>query len=160
MKEEIPGRVPAMDGGEPARQKEGTNRVKHRNMEENANGKQQDGTNRKVFQPGRCPAERGGADLLCRVLGNAEACDGFVSETYASCRRDRRHGNVIDGMGCCRYRIVFDGPNRMHIAVSYKFLGDDGHVEDAHWDWANARTTGHDIRKVLSCLRVISWELP
>lgn len=47
----------------------------------------------------------------------------------------------------------------MRIDHICKYEGEDGGVDDAHWSWDNAETSGYDIQEVLNCLDIISWEL-
>ena len=98
-------------------------------------------------------------NLLYKVLSRADEYDGFFSETYVSCRRSREVPGTIIGADYRRYKIIFAGADRLRIDCTHRYEGEDGTVEDAHWDWDHAETTGYDIREVLECLQVFDWEL-
>lgn len=98
-------------------------------------------------------------DLLYKVLSRPDMYNDFLSETYVSCHRDQDDQRTITGATYRQYKIIFEGSDRMCIDYIHKYEGEDGSVDDAHWSWDNAETSGYDIREVLSCLEIISWEL-
>lgn len=98
-------------------------------------------------------------DLLYRVLSRPDTCNGFLSETYAECHCDERDPRTVTGATYRRYKIVFADADRMRVDCIHRYEGEDGSIDDAHWDWENAETSGYDIREVLDFLQVFSWEL-
>lgn len=98
-------------------------------------------------------------NLLYKVLSRSDSYNDFLSETYVSCRRDQDNQRTIIGATFRQYKIIFEGSGRMRIDYIHKYEGEDGSVDDAHWSWDNAETSGYDIQEVLSWLDVISWEL-
>ncbi len=95
-------------------------------------------------------------ERLYLVLKNADAFDGFVSEIYVKCRQVQE---TIIGAAYCRYKIIFDAPNRRRIDHMHKYKGSDGRADETRGSGDNAETRGYDLREVLNCLRIFSWEL-
>lgn len=98
-------------------------------------------------------------DLLYKVLTHPDTYNDFLSETYVSCRQDQNDQRIIIGATYRQYKIIFEGSEHMRIDHIHKYEGEDGSVDDVHWDWKNAETSGYDIQKVLSSLQIINWEL-
>lgn len=98
-------------------------------------------------------------ELLSRILENRDICDGYVSEVYVECVKSNDRLDPWVSEAYHQYKIVFDGPNQMRIDSIHKHVCGSGYVDETHWTWDNACSSGYDVRAVLECLKLIAWEL-